>query len=87
MVAAVLVGTVLIGAIAHVGRQMVLVHRAQSVADVAALAGAVGGRADVARTAAANGATVVAVVDRPDGGVDVTIGLGGAVASAAALAG
>jgi Flp pilus assembly protein TadG len=58
-VAVVLVGLMAIG-VAEVGRAMVLDQRAQTAADAAALAGAVGGRLAAAELARRNGAELVA---------------------------
>jgi hypothetical protein len=80
-------GAVLMTAVARVGARMVEVHRAQAVADVSALGGAAGGAVAVAQISAANDARVLEVEVRSDGALDVTIAVGGAVASAAAVPG
>jgi hypothetical protein len=59
-------------------------QRAQSVADVAALAGVARDPEAAHRVARTNGGRVVAMTRRADGALEVTVSLGRASASAAA---
>lgn len=88
LVAAVMVVAVALAlGTARVGDAMLRRHRAQAVADVAALAAAVADSTAAHRVARANGAVVVDTASAGDGTVRVTIELDAARAVAAAAPG
>jgi hypothetical protein len=72
--------------VAHVAAAGAAQGRAQGAADLAALAGVDGGRAEAAAVARRNGAEVVGYVEQ-DGRVDVRVERDGAVAEASAVRG
>jgi hypothetical protein len=86
LLAVVAIAALLAVAIGQVGAALVDHQRARTAADAAALAGAVGGRADAARVAAANGARVLGFLREGDV-VTVRVAVGEATASARATSG
>lgn len=70
--------------LARVGADLTTRQRVQSVADVAALAGAAHGSEAAHRVARANDGRVVALTRRWDAAIELTVLLGGASARAAA---
>jgi hypothetical protein len=78
---------VLVVSLGELGGHLVDAGRARTAADAAALAGVEGGRGASAAVASANGASLEAWLQRPDGDgvlVTVTVRIGRATASASA---
>lgn len=83
-VAVVVVVATVTATAARVGADLMGRQRVQSVADVAALAGASEGPAAAHRVAWANGGRVVTLTRRPDAAIELIVLLGGASGRAAA---
>lgn len=83
VVAVIVVLSTLSLAVGRFGRRLHDTARAQTAADAAALAGALGGRARAAELAAANHAVLVSFIEL-DAGVRVVVSVDGAVAIAQA---
>lgn len=78
---------VVIAGSTRLGDAVLRQQRVQAVADVTALAGAVGGRSEASRVAQRNRAAVVAAATAADGAFGVTVRRDGVAASAAATRG